>query len=150
MPKFQWLRLNREDNDLWLHSQDWLQTLIAIPPLTSDLLVVLDCSMEDLSRVNADGNTMSFLTDDDYDWARYSIMFADYTQSEDTPGRLSEHLVPVLQDLAVSDTFYARRGLITTNYVMKKLRTSMRFDTNMQPGLAGNDARGDVILVPIS
>ena len=78
-------------------------------------------------------------------------MYAGYTHSGVNPGTLSELLLSVLRDLPLSDSFYAREGLITTESVMNRMLTSLRSDVKMVmvPELLGNDRSGDVVLVPI-
>ena len=132
-----------------MYHADWLQILIRIPNLISDVLLVLDCYIEDLSDINTDEKKISFLSDDDYLWARYAIIYAGYTQKSARPGKLSDHLTSVLEGLAHSDTFYAREGLITSSFVIRKLTTSLRFESEMEPTILGNDGRNSVVLVSI-
>lgn len=79
----------------------------------------------------------------------FKVILAGYAQRPDTPGKLSTHLISVLQDLTLSNTFYAREGHITIKYVMDKVAKNLRLDTDIDPETFGNDGGGDIILVPI-
>lgn len=131
------------------HHADWLEALIQIPQLTSDVLLVLDCYLEGLTESNAERKTISTLFDDDYLWARYAIVFAGYTQRSSSPGGLSDPLIDVLKDLAQSDRFYAREELINSKFVFNELQKKLRWKNLMSPALFGNDGVGSIVLAPL-
>ena len=136
--------------DRSFHHTDWLLALIGIPQLTSDVLLVLDSYLEGVSESTSEEKQITHLVDDDYAWARYAIIFADYTQRSSPAGGLSDHLVFVLKDLAQSDTFYAREGLINSSFIFNKLQRMLRQEDQMRPALFGNDGRGSIVLAPLS
>ncbi|MCJ1436743.1 hypothetical protein MMC27_006125, partial [Xylographa pallens] len=69
-----------EDPRYWERypKSSWLSTMISMPQLDSDVLVVLDCFIEVLVGPNSPEN-IPFLYEDDNSWARYLILSAGYT-----------------------------------------------------------------------
>ncbi|KAI4250837.1 MAG: hypothetical protein LQ352_005227 [Teloschistes flavicans] len=108
----------------------WLSTMIGIPQLDSDALVVLDCFVEGLDGPDCPDD-IHFLLDDDNSWARYLLLFAGYETPSAVPGRLSQKLMSLLEDLATSRRFYAREGLITSQILRQKLEREIRFDDDL-------------------
>ena len=108
----------------------WLSELICFPQLVSDVLVVLDCFLEGLSGPDSPEN-IQFLSDDDYSWARYSLLIADYAKPSTVPGRLSNQLMSLLEELATSKRFYAREGLITSGILQQMLGREVKFDDDL-------------------
>ena len=78
--------------------------MIGIPNLHSDVLVVLDCFVEWLLRPDAPDN-IHFMLDQDYSRARYLLLFAGYAEPSTQPGKLSDRLMSLLEELAISKRF---------------------------------------------
>ena len=74
---------------------NWLSMMIHFPYLDSDVLVVLDCYVEEVAGT-ASLENITFLLDDDNSWARYLVLFAGYTNPSARPSKLSEILVSLL------------------------------------------------------
>lgn len=134
----------------WEHypKPDWLSKMIRIPELNSDVLVVLDCFVERLVGPNSPEN-ISFVLDDDYSWARYLLLFAGYANPSAVPGRLSDRLMSLLEELATSNRFYAREGLITSQMLRQKLEKEVRFDDDLDLHWFGNDGKDFIHLSPL-
>lgn len=126
----------------------WLSNMIGIPQLDSDIFVVLDCFVEGLVGPDAPEN-ISFLLDDDNSWARYLLLFAGYANSSTVPGRLSEKLMSLFEDLATSRRFYAREGLITSRTLREKLEREVRFGDDLDLRWFGNDGKDFIHLSPL-
>lgn len=126
----------------------WLPNMIAIPQLQSDVLVVLDCFVEGLAGPDVQEN-ISFLLDDDDSWARYLLLFAGYTNPSTAPGRMSQKLMSLLEELAISKRFYAREGLITSQILREKLEREVRFDDDLNLHWFGNDGKDFIHLSPL-
>lgn len=73
--------------------------MIGIPELESDVVLVLDCFVEDLVGPDPPTN-IGFVLDDDNLWARFLLLFAGYTEPSTLPGRLSDKLMSLLEELA--------------------------------------------------
>ncbi|KAL9582028.1 MAG: hypothetical protein Q9212_003544 [Teloschistes hypoglaucus] len=118
----------------------WLPSMIGIPQLESDVLVVLDCFVEGLVGPDVPED-MHFVSDDDYSWARYLLLFAGYTNPSATPGKMSQKLMSLLEGLATSKRFYAREGLITSQILQQKLEEEVRFDDDLNLHWFGNHVK---------
>ncbi|KAI4204538.1 MAG: hypothetical protein LQ350_001088 [Teloschistes chrysophthalmus] len=114
----------------------------------SDVLVVLDCFVEGLAGPDVQEN-ISFLLDDDDSWARYLLLFAGYTNPSTAPGRMSQKLMSLLEELAISKRFYAREGLITSQILREKLEREVRFDDDLNLHWFGNDGKDFIHLSPL-
>jgi hypothetical protein len=69
---------NRQyDNQISGH-KNWLQSVIGIPNLISDVLLVLDYYVEAFSRGDVE-EPISHLSNDEYRWAWYRIIATGYT-----------------------------------------------------------------------
>lgn len=126
----------------------WLSTMIGIPQLNSDVLVVLDCFVEELVGPDPPED-IRFVLDDDNSWARYLLLFAGYTNPSAMPGRLSDKLMSLLGNLATSKIFYAREGLITSQMLRQKLEKEVRFDDDLDLHWFGNDGKDFIHLSPL-
>ncbi len=134
---------NRQyDNQISGHN-NWLQSVIGIPNLISDVLLVLDCYVEAFSRGDVE-EPISHLSDDEYRWARYRIIAAGYIQNSVSPGRFSDYFMSTLEDLALSGQ------LVNCAFVIRKLREGRRaLGDVMGAVVTGNDGSGSIILAPI-
>lgn len=92
---------------------------------------------------------ISFLYDDDNSWARYLLVFASYAKPSTMPGRLSDKLMSLLEELATSKRFYAREGLITSRILREKLEKEVRFDDDLHLHWFGNDGKDSIHLSPL-
>lgn len=126
----------------------WLPWMIGTPQLDSDVFVVLDCFVEELVGPDA-LEDIHFVLDDDYSWARYLLLFAGYTNPSAAPGRLSQKLMSLLEELAISKRFYAREGLITSQILQEKLEKDVRFDDDLNLQWFGNHGKGFIHLSPL-
>ena len=126
----------------------WLSTMIGIPHLDSDVLVVLDCFVEELVGPDPPEN-IHFVLDDDNSWARYLLLFAGYANPSAVPGRLSDKLMSLLEELATSKRFYAREGLITSQILRQKLEKEVRFDDDLDLCWFGNNGKDLIHLSPL-
>ncbi|KAH0558451.1 hypothetical protein GP486_004897 [Trichoglossum hirsutum] len=143
--------INGPYNEQIFDHADWLQNVIGIPNLTSDVLLILDCYMEGLSGDNSGNERISYVFDDDYAWARYGIIFAGYTQKSIRPGKLADHLMSTLEDLTYSEQPEAMHGLVDCNFVVSKLTDTLRgVEDGMTPMFMGSDSGGSIVLAPIS
>jgi hypothetical protein len=79
------LILNRQYDDQISGHHNWLQSVIGIPNLTSDVLLVLDCYVEAFSR-GAVEEPITHLHRDDCPWARYGIIAAGYAPTQVVQG----------------------------------------------------------------
>ena len=127
---------------------DWLSTMIGIPQLNSDVFVVLDCFIEQLVEPDSPED-IHFVLDDDNSWARYLLLFAGYANPSAVPGRLSDRLMSLLEELAISKRFYAREGLITSQIIRQKLDKEVRFDDDLDLCWFGNDGKNFIHLSPL-
>lgn len=139
-----------EDSRHWerFPNYSWLSLMIGIPQLNSDAFIVLDCFVEVLIDPNPPQNT-SFLLEDDNSWARYLLLSAGYTNPSAEPGRLSDRLISLLKELATSNLFYAREGLITSQMLQQKLEKEVRFDDDLDLRWFGNDGKDLIHLSPL-
>ena len=126
----------------------WLSDMINIPYLDSDVLIVLDCFVEELIRPDAPDN-IPFVLDGDNSWARYLALFAGYTNPSTILGRLSKILMSLLEELATSRRFYAREGLITSKILREKLEREVRFENDLNLCWFGNDNKDFIHLSPL-
>ncbi len=126
----------------------WLSNMIGIPQLDSDVFVVLDCFVEGLVGSDTPEN-ISFVLDDDNSWARYLLLFAGYAKPSTMPGRLSDKLMSLLEELATSKRFYAREGLITSRTLREKLEREVRFGDDLDLHWFGNDGKDFIHLSPL-
>ena len=126
----------------------WLLNMIKIPQLHSDVLVVFDSFVKGLVEPDSLQN-IKFLLDDDYSWARYLLLFAGYANPSAVPGRLSDKLMSLLEELATSKRFYAREGLITSQTLQQKLEREVRFDEDLNLRWFGNDGKDFIHLSPL-
>ena len=134
---------NRQYDDQISGHSNWLQSVIGIPNLTSDVLLVLDCYVEAFSRGDVE-EPITHLFDDECRWARYGIIAAGYTQNSVSPGGFSDCFLSTLEDLALSGQ------LVNCAFVIRKLREGRRaFGDGMEPVVMGNGSRGSIILAPI-
>ena len=122
--------------------------MLIFPQLESDVLVILDCFLEGLVAPEASDN-ITFLADDDNSWARYLVLFAGYSNPSTVPGRLSNKLMSLLEELATSGRFYAREGLITSRILREKLEMEVNFDHDMDLCWFGNDGKDFIHLSPL-
>ena len=138
------------DSSRWEHypSRSWLQQMIGIPELESDVVLVLDCFVEDLVGPDPPTN-IGFVLDDDNLWARFLLLFAGYTEPSTLPGRLSDKLMSLLEELATSGRFYAREGLITSRMLREKLETKVQFDDDLELHWFGNDGKDFIHIAPL-
>jgi hypothetical protein len=129
------------DNQISNHF-NWLQSVIGIPNLTSDVLLVLDCYMEAFTGGGVE-ETITYLYGNDCPWARYGIIAAGYAQNSVGPGGFSGCFMSTLEDLAHSGQ------LVNCTFVIRKLREAQRAcEDDMELLLRGNDGRGSIILAP--
>lgn len=126
----------------------WLSNMIRIPQLDSDVLVVLDCFIKGLVGPDSPEN-IQFLLDDDNSWARYLLLFAGHANPSAVPGRLSDKLMSLLEELATSKRFYAREGLITSQILRQKLEKKVRFDDDLDLHWFGNDGKDFIRVSPL-
>jgi hypothetical protein len=134
---------NRQYDDQISGHRNWLQSVIGIPNLTSDVLLVLDCYVEAFSRGDVE-EPITHLHDDEHHWARYGIIAAGYTQNSVSPGGFSDCFLTTLEDLALSGQ------LVNCAFVIRKLREGRRaVGDGMEPVVMGNDGSGSIILAPI-
>lgn len=122
--------------------------MIGIPSLHSDAFLILDCFTEGLAESDH-MEKVKFMLDDDYSWAQYAMVFAGYTQKSTPPGKLSEKLMSILEDLVRSNKFYARAGLITSGTVRTKLTRELRWGNDLEPVWSGNDGKDFIHLTPL-
>jgi hypothetical protein len=122
--------------------------MIGIPELNSDVFIVLDCFVDGLAGPDSVEN-ITFVLDDDNSWARYLLLFAGYTEPSTKPGKLSDKLMSLLEELATSRRFYAREGLITSRILRERLRREVRFDDDLDLHWFGNDGRDFIHLSPL-
>jgi hypothetical protein len=116
--------------------KNWLQSVIGIPNLTSDVLLVLDCYVEAFSRGEME-EPITHLYDENKRWARYGIIAAGYTQNSVNPGGFSDCFLSTLEELAPSGQ------LVNCAFVMRKLREErLAVGDGMEPVVMGNDGRG--------
>lgn len=127
----------------------WLSIMIGIPQLNSDVLVVLDCFVEGLVGPDSPEKNIPFILDDDNSWARYLLLFAGYANPSAVPGRLSDKLMSLLEELATSKRFYAREGLITSQIIRQKLEKEVRFDDDLDLCWFGNHGKDFIHLSPL-
>ena len=127
---------------------DWLSTMIGIPQLNSDVFVVLDSFVEELVKPDPPEN-IHFVLDDDNSWARYLLLFAGYANPSAVPGRLSDRLMSLLEELATSKRFYAREGLITSQIIRHKLEKEVQFGDDLDLCWFGNDGKDFIHLSPL-
>ena len=127
---------------------DWLSKMVRIVQLSSDVLMVLDCFVERLVGPKAPDN-ITFSLDDDSSWARYLLLFAGYTNPSVVPGRLSDKLMSLLEELATSNRFYAREGLVTSRMIRQKLEKEVRFDDDLKLRWFGRDGKDFIHLSPL-
>jgi hypothetical protein len=134
---------NRQYDDEISGHRNWLQSIIGIPNLTSDVLLVLDYYVEAFSRGVVE-EPITHLSDDDYGWARYGIIAAGYTQNSASPGGLLDCFTSTLEDLAHSGQ------LVNCAFVIKKLREGRHaFEDGMELVVIVNGGSGSIILAPI-
>jgi hypothetical protein len=134
---------NRQYDDQIRGHHNWLQSVIGIPNLTSDVLLVLDCYVEAFSKGDVE-EPITHLFDDNYPWARYGIIAAGYTRKSDSLGGFSDCFMSTLEDLAHSGQ------LANCAFVTRKLREGRRaFEDVMELVVTGNDGSGSIILAPI-
>lgn len=124
--------------------------MLGIPNLVSDVFIVLDCFVEGMVDTPIAPEDITFVIDDDYQWARYMIVLAGYRNPSTIPGKFSDGLMALLRDLATSGKFYAREGLITTGNVREKLEREMRFEDDFTPLWFGNDNRDGIHVTPLA
>ena len=137
------LMRNRKYYDDICVQQNWLQSVIGIPNLTSDVLLVLDCYVEEFSRRTLE-KPITHLFDKKCPWARYGIIAAGYARALGSPGAFSDCFISTLEDLAHSGR------LVNCASVMTKLREGpCAFEDGMKPIVMGNDGGGVIILAPI-
>jgi hypothetical protein len=122
--------------------------MIGIPELESDVVLVLDCFVEELVGPDPPTN-IHFVLDDDYSCARFLLLFAGYTEPSTLPGRLLDRLMSLLEELATSGRFYAREGLITSRMLRKKLEREVRFDDGLELHWFGNDGKDFIHIAPL-
>ena len=123
--------------------------MLGIPKLESDVFIVLDCFIQELARLNDDDpRDIPFVCDDDNSWARYLIVAAGYAEPSSMPGKLSEKLISLLEELAISKRFYAREGLITSKILREKLEREA-FDRSLNLCWFGNAGRDHIHLSPL-
>ncbi|KAL8775731.1 MAG: hypothetical protein Q9194_003698 [Teloschistes cf. exilis] len=129
---------------------DWLSTMIGLPQLGSDVLVVLDCFVKELVGPDAPKDIF-FMEDYSYDnsWARYLVLFAGYTNPAAAPGRLSQKLMSLLEELATSNRYYAREGLTTSQILREWLKNEVRFDDDLNLQWFGNDGKDFIHQSPL-
>jgi hypothetical protein len=140
------LTLSGQYNDQALTHANWLQSAIGIPNLTSDVLLILDCYIESVSEEEQ----ISYLYDDTHAWARYGIIFARYAQGSDRPGKLSEYLISILEDLAYSGRLEPDHELVNCDLVVRRLMETLgAVEDYVPPVFMGNDCKGSIVLAPI-
>ena len=126
----------------------WLTSMINFPQLDSDVLVVLDCFVEELVGPNPLEN-IDFLLETENSWARYLVLFAGYANHSAVPGKLSDRLMSLFEELAKSKRFYAREGLITSQILREKLEQEVRLDDGLDLRWFGNDGKEFIHLSPL-
>ncbi|KAK4946164.1 hypothetical protein LTR10_014675 [Elasticomyces elasticus] len=129
-------------------TRQWLSNMLVFPQLSSDVFIVLDCFDEELAGPNDRAN-ITFLLDDDYEWTRYLVLFAGYPEPPIVPGKLSNKLMSVLEELSSSNRFYAREGLITSGILRDKLEKEVRFDNDLGVRCFGNDGKDFIHVSPL-
>jgi len=127
-------------DDLISGHRNWLQLVLGIPNLTSDVLLILDCYVETFAA----GETITHLSNDNCPWARCEIITAGYAQNSANPGRFSDRFMSTLEDLAHS------RQLVNCDFVRKKLMEGRgAFKYGMVPVVMWKKGIGSIILAPI-
>ena len=122
---------------------EWLFGLITFPPLSSKLLLVFDCYIEEIvdgSPHKKEGQKYTFLGDVE---AGFALILAGYQQNSVRPGRLSTLLMSVLENLA------QLMVPLEIETVFKLLRGTIDDKTHdMVPELFYSKDQGDITLVP--
>jgi hypothetical protein len=108
----------------------------------SDVLLVLDCYIEEMS--GGEFEEIKYLSLNDWSWARYGLIFAGYAEESIRPGRFSDYFMSIFEDLAHSEQ------LVNYRLVARKLMERPGLaEGGMEPIFTGNNGKDNIILAPI-
>jgi hypothetical protein len=142
-PESDWL--GRLEKFLNAKEMFWLEYLIQIPNLLSDVLVILDCpaKIEGFSFVDFGNGTF-----------RLQVMTAGYKDPSFEPGAFTSCLAGLLENAANPVSRMRRKEFITTSWLLEELcDIDYLPGQEIEPSLAGNFVKDDylepIVLEPI-
>lgn len=130
-------RLNQFPN---AHEMRWLESLIQMPNLISDLLVILDCPLDSVEL-----ESQSFL-DFGENKLRFQVMTAGYKDPSFEPGVFTSCLAELLENANDPVNRMRRKNFVTTGWLIGELScTNCLSGQEMKPSLLKNTVEDDYL-----